>query len=173
MLGGDPEAQAQGPARGKEEKGRERSNMTLDTAKKIKEENYAHIVEMGKLMGIAASEVKREVDAVIRGGFYHCEIKEGKREYIYLKVKPTENDMESSINNAIASYQNRNRRPKKIIEEKKIETVAPASPTPAIKHNEPQEVTKLKQVSTLPKLKNYLKNRIQVIMKVLDSIVQE
>ena len=147
--------------------------MTLDTAKKIKEENYAHIVEMGKLMGIAASEVKREVDAVIRGGFYHCEIKEGKREYMYLKVKPTKDDMESSINNAIDGYQNRNRRSQMVIEKKKSAPVAPLSPTPAIKPIEPQEVTKLKQVSTLPKLKDYLKNRIQVIMKVLDSIVQE
>lgn len=147
--------------------------MTLDTAKKIKEENYAHIDEMGKLMGIAASEVKREVDAVIRGGFYHCDIKDGKRVYIYLKAQPTENDIESSINNAISSYRNRNRRPKKTIEKKNQDPVAPQLPTPAIKPIEPQKVTKFKQASTLPKFKDYLINKIQAIMKVLDSIVQE
>lgn len=147
--------------------------MTLDTAKKIKEENYAHIDEMGKLMGIAASEVKREVDAVIRGGFYHCEIKEGKRVYIYLKAQPTENDIESSINNAIASYRNRNRRPKKSIEKKKPDPVVPQAPTPAIKSIEPQRVTKLKQASTLPKLIAYLKNKIRAILKELDLVIQE
>lgn len=149
------------------------SNMTLDTAKKIKEENYAHIDEMSILMGIAASEVKREVDAVIRGGFHHCEIKDGKRVYMYLKTKPTETDMESSINNAIAGYRNRNRRPQKVIEEKKPNPIVVQSPTPAIKPTEPQEVTKFKQASTLPKLKDYLKNKIQSILKELDLVIQE
>ena len=149
------------------------SNMTLDTAKKIKEENYAHIDEMSILMGIAASEVKREVDAVIRGGFYHCEIKEGKRVYIYLKAQPTENDIESSINNAITSYRNRNRRPKKSIEEKKQDPVVPQAHTPTVNPIEQQRVTKLKQASTLPKFKDYLIIKIQAIIKVLDYIVQE
>ena len=149
------------------------SNMTLDTAKKIKEENYAHIDEMSILMGIAASEVKREVDAVIRGGFHHCEIKDGKRVYMYLKTKPTETDMESSINEAIATYHNRNRRPIKLIEENKPKPVAIPSPTPAIKPIEPQKVTKLKQASTLPKLKDYLKNKIRAILKELDLVIQE
>lgn len=147
--------------------------MTLETAKKIKEENYAHIEEMSILMGVTASEVKREVDAVIRGGFYHCEIKDGKRVYMYLKAKPTETDMESSINNAIASYRNRNRRPKKSIEAKKPDMVVPASPTPAIKPIEPKKVTKLKQASTLPKLIDYLKNKIRAILKELDLVIQE
>jgi len=130
--------------------------MTLDTAKKIKEENYAHIEEMSIIMGMAASEVKREVDAVIRGGFYHCEIKDGKRVYMYLKAKPTETDLESSIKNGIATYRNRNRRPRKPIEEKKADPVAIQSPTPAIKPIESQKVTKFTQVSTLPKLKDFL-----------------
>jgi len=147
--------------------------MTLETAKRIKEENYAHINEMSVLMGLTASEVKREVDAVIRGGFYHCEIKDGKRVYMYLKAKPTETDMESSIKNGIATYHNRNRRPKRPIEDKKSKTEVPAAPTPAIKPIEPQKVTKLHQVSTLPKLKDYLKNKVRAIMKELDLIVQE
>lgn len=147
--------------------------MTLDTAKKIKEGKYAHIEEMSVLMGMAASEVKREVDAVIRGGFYHGEIKDGKRVYIYLKAKPTETDMESSINEAIATYHNRNRRPIKLIEEKKPKPVAIPSPTPAIKSIEPQKVTKFKQASTLPKLIDYLKNKIQSILKELDLVIQE
>ena len=149
------------------------SNMTLDTANKIKEENYAHIDEMSILMRITASEVKREVDAVIRGGFYHCEIKEGKRVYMYLKAKPTENDMESSINNAITSYHNRNRRSQKPIEEKKPHIVATPSPTPAIKPIAPQKVAKLKQTSTLSQLKDYLINKARAVMKELDLIVQE
>ena len=147
--------------------------MTLETAKKIKEGNYAHIDEMGKLMGITAPEVRREVDAVIRGGFHHCEIKDGKRVYMYLKARPTETDTESSISIAIASYRNRNRRPKKTIEEKKPEIEAPTSPTPAIKPIEPQKVTKLKQASTLPKLIDYLKNKIRAILKELDLVIQE
>lgn len=147
--------------------------MTLDTAIKIKEENYAHIDEVSILMGMAASEVRREVDAVIRGGFHHCEIKEGKRVYMYLKAMPTENDMESSINSAIASYRNRNRRPKKPIEGNKPKPVAIPSPTPTIKTIESQKISKFKQVSTLPKLKDYLKNIIQAIMKELDLVVQE
>lgn len=147
--------------------------MTLDTAKKIKEENYAHIDEMSVLMGITASEVKREVDAVIRGGFHHCEIKDGKRIYMYIKAKPTETDMESSINSAITCYRNRNRRPKKVVEKKKQDPVVVQTSTPAIKSIEQQGVTKLKQVSTLPKLKDYLKNKIQSILKELDLVIQE
>ncbi len=147
--------------------------MTIDTAKKIREDNYAHIDEMGILMGKTASEIKREVDAVIRGGFYHCEIKEGQRVYMYLRVKPTKDDMESSVNNAIASFRNRNWHPKKTIEEKKLHIVVPPSPTPAIKLIEQHKVTKLSQVSTLPKLKEYLKNKTREIMKELDLIVQE
>lgn len=147
--------------------------MTLETAKRIKEENYAYINEMSVLMGLTASEVKREVDAVIRGGFYHCEIKDGKRVYMYLKAMPTETDIESSIKNGIATYHNRNRRPKKPIEDKKSKTEVPAVPTPAIKPIEAQKVTKLKQASTLPKFKDYLKNKIRAIMKELDLIVQE
>ncbi len=147
--------------------------MTLETAKKIKEEDYAHIDEMSILMGMAASEVKREVDAVIRGGFYHCETKEGKRVYFYLKAQPTETDMESSIKNSIATYHNRNRRPKNPIGNKVPKPVAIQSPTPAIKPIESQKVTKFTQVSTLPKLKDYLKNKIQSILKELDLVVQE
>ena len=147
--------------------------MTLDTAKKIKEENYAHIEEMSILMGMVASEVKREVDAVIRGGFYHCEIKEGKRVYVYLKAKPTETDIESSINNAITCYQYRNRSPKKVIEKKKQDAIVVQPSTSAIKPIEQHRVTKFKQVSTLPKLKDYLKNKIQSILKELDLVIQE
>ena len=147
--------------------------MTIDTAKKIREDNYAHIDEMSILMGVTASEVKREVDAVIRGGFYHCEIKDRKRVYMYLKAKPTETDMESSIKTCITTYHNRNKRPKKPIEDKKSKTEMPAAPTPAIKPIEPQKVTKLHQISTLPKLKDYLKNKVRAIMKELDLIVQE
>ena len=147
--------------------------MTIDTAKKIREENYAHIDEMSVLMGMAASEVKREVDAVIRGGFHHCEIKDRKRIYMYLKTKPTETDMESSINIAIASYRNRNRRPQKVIEKKKSNPIVAQSPTPAIKPIESQNVSRLKQVFALPKLKDFLKNKARAIMKELDLIVQE
>jgi hypothetical protein len=147
--------------------------MTLDTAIKIKEENYAHINEMSVLMGLTASEVKREVDAVIRGGFYHCEIKDGKRVYMYLKAMPTDTDMESSVNNAINGYRNRNRRLQKVIEKKKSVPVVPQSPTPSINPIEPQKVTKFKQVSTLPKLIDYLKNKIRSILKELDLVIQE
>jgi len=92
--------------------------MTIETAKKVLEEmekvgkdNYQF--RLNNFLRI------KEAEAVCRGGFTFCEHEgNGGRKYIYLKVKPTKTDEESSLNAALEEYRNKKgRKPKQIVEE--------------------------------------------------------
>lgn len=79
--------------------------MTLETAKQI-------IQEQGE-------QASKEALAVVRGGMTICENKEdGSRKYLWIKVKPTKNDEESSIDAALKKHHEMYfRRPTKVKEE--------------------------------------------------------
>ncbi len=74
--------------------------MTLETAKRIKNEGYVQGLDVRTYEQFML--LNKEEEAILRGGMNICETKEdGSRSYVWIKVKPTQTDNESSIDVAM------------------------------------------------------------------------
>lgn len=134
--------------------------MTLETAQRI--------VNEGK--------IDKETEAILRGGMNICETKEdGSRKYVWVKVKPTQTDDESSIDVAMKNYRRRKLpRSKMRIEQAEIRFQDPAVTTPPDSALSPQhEELKQDEVSPLSQLISYLKRIFSKFVKTMDGLVEE
>ena len=130
--------------------------MTLETAKRI-------VREQGE-------EACKEALAIVRGGMTICEKKaDGSRRYVWVKVKPTMTDDESSIDVALE-----NRRKRKTKQTSNIPTgqtqTEPVTPQAAIAPNLSSETDK--QIAR-PSFYERLKSKAVEIWHEIDSIVVE
>jgi len=131
-------------------------SMTLETAKRI-------VREQGE-------EACKEALAIVRGGMTICEKKaDGSRRYVWVKVKPTMTDDESSIDVALE-----NRRKRKTKQTSNIPTgqtqTEPVTPQAAIAPNLSSETDK--QIAR-PSFFERLKSKAVEIWHEIDSIVVE
>jgi len=130
--------------------------MTLETAKRI-------VREQGE-------EACKEALAIVRGGMTICEKNvDGSRKYVWVKVKPTMTDDESSIDVALE-----NRRKRKTKQTSNIPTgqtqTEPVTPQAAIAPNLSSETDK--QIAR-PSFFERLKSKAVEIWHEIDSIVVE
>jgi len=130
--------------------------MTLETAKRI-------VREQGE-------EASKEALAIVWGGMTICEKKaDGSRRYVWVKVKPTMTDDESSIDVALE-----NRRKRKTKQTSNIPTgqtqTEPVTPKAAIAPNLSSETDK--QIAR-PSFFERLKSKAVEIWHEIDSIVVE
>lgn len=130
--------------------------MTLETAKRI-------VQEQGEF-------ACKEALAVARGGMTICEKKEdGSRKYIWVKVKPTLTDDESSIDTALKNRQvGKTKQPSKTIkEESQSEPVITSAPIIQ------ERVFEIQIQRQRPSFFERLKNKAVEIWHEIDSIVVE
>ena len=148
--------------------------MTLETAKRIKNEEYvqgqdARTYEQFMIL-------KKEADAILRGGMNICETKEdGSRSYIWVKVKPTKTDNESSIDVAMKKYR-RSKLPstKMRNEQAEIRFQGSTATTPSYSVPVPQHEESIHDdVSPLSKLIFYLKRKFAEFVRIMDGLVEE
>jgi hypothetical protein len=130
--------------------------MTLETAKRIVREQD--------------EEACKEALAIVRGGMTICEKNvDGSRKYVWVKVKPTMTDDESSIDVALE-----NRRKRKTKQTSNIPTgqtqTEPVTPQAAIAPNLSSETDK--QIAR-PSFFERLKSKAVEIWHEIDSIVVE
>ena len=130
--------------------------MTLDTAKRL-------VLEQGEV-------ACKEALAIVRGGMTICEKNvDGSRKYVWVKVKPTMTDDESSIDVALE-----NRRKRKTKQTSNIPTgqtqTEPVTPQAAIAPNLSSETDK--QIAR-PSFFERLKSKAVEIWHEIDSIVVE
>lgn len=146
--------------------------MTLETAKRIKEE--------GAVPGQEAKNydqymlLQKEAEAILRGGMTICESTEdGNRKYTWIKVKPTKTDNESSIQQALKNHQKR--KTGVTIKPKPQETPPqPEKPQPITTEKEPPtKAPKIKDITTLSQLTTYLKTKFERFVEIMDTIVDE
>ena len=146
--------------------------MTLETAKRIKEE--------GAVPGQEAKNydqymlLNKEAEAILRGGMTICEsMEDGSRKYTWIKVKPTPTDDESSIQQALKNYQKR--KIGTIKKPQKQETnPQPSKPQPIATEKEPpMKAPKIKDITTLSQLTTYLKAKFERFVEIMDKIVDE
>ena len=128
--------------------------MTLETAKEI-------VKDESKLPN-------KEAEAVVRGGMNICEqTEDGRRKYVWLKVKPTKTDNESSIALALAKHraakdaQNKWNKPK---EEPKEAPTPPTPQKPKLTIPTPKQPISLSQ---------RIKQKLWKIWKEIDEVVIE
>ena len=140
--------------------------MTLETAKRI-------VREQGELAA-------KEALAIVRGGMTICEKKsDGSRKYVWVKVKPTMTDEESSIELALKIHN------QKKLSISRLSTKAIYAPTKAIVeeatatiHSEPTIPKKMdnpnsKDVDPFWQLIKYLKRKFEEFVKTMDELVDE
>ena len=130
--------------------------MTLETAKRI-------VREQGEL-------ATKEALAIVRGGMTICEKKsDGSRKYVWVKVKPTMTDDESSIDVALEKQGKRKtRQPSTVpIEQSQIESVTSNEPLAPNLSSE----TEIQIVRS--SFFERLKNKVVEILHEIDSIVVE
>ncbi len=138
--------------------------MTLETAKQIKGN------------GNAKPEQLKEAEAVLRGGMNICEVKaDGTRKYVWIKVKPTMTDSESSIQQAMGKYNGRKH--PSINNTKKEEpqrTIAFANPIPLDQskpiHDDDEEN---EAPNPFVQIYQYLKAKFYQFVRLMDSMVVE
>ena len=129
--------------------------MTLETAKEI-------VKDANKLPN-------KEAEAVVRGGMNICEqTEDGRRKYVWIKVKPTKTDNESSIALALAKY----RAVKDARNKRKITAEEPKEVP------EPQTQTKINTPIVPPQKQPYslskrIKKKLWDIWKEIDEVVIE
>ncbi len=135
--------------------------MTLETAKLIKS------IPQGQ-----EKERCKEAEAVLRGGMNICETaNDGSRQYVWIKVKPTKTDNESSIAAAMKTYRGR-KNPSPVLSEKKQQTPRQVPvPQPQAIVTEEEEDTKGRDAFSL--LFIYLKTKFYQFVKVMDTLVEE
>ena len=135
--------------------------MTLETAKRIIEEGLPN----------------KEAEAVVRGGMTICEhAEDGHRNYIWIKVLPTENDNESSINLSLKAHRDKN---------KMIANLVKSDSTIQVKVIAKQEVRQEPIVSSKinPKNQNkfspvfglyaFIKRKFNEFVRIIDGLVEE
>ena len=135
--------------------------MTLETAKRIIEEGQPN----------------KEAEAVVRGGMTICEhTEDGRRNYIWIKVLPTESDNESSINLALKAHREKN---------KMIVIVVEANTNTSVKvvtnqevHQEPTVSSNVSpknqhEVSPILELYAFIKRKYNEFVKFMDGLVEE
>jgi hypothetical protein len=130
--------------------------MTLETARKI-------VLEQGEV-------ACKEALAIVRGGMTICEKKsDGSRKYVWVKVKPTMTDDESSIDVALEKQGKRKtRQPSTVpIEQSQIESVTSNEPLAPNLSSE----TEIQIVRS--SFFERLKNKVVEILHEIDSIVVE
>ena len=130
--------------------------MTLETAKRI-------VREQGEL-------ATKEALAIVRGGMTICEKKsDGSRKYVWVKVKPTMTDDESSIDVALEKQGKRKtRQPSTVpIEQSQTESVTSNEPLAPNLSSE----TEIQIVGS--SFFERLKNKVVEILHEIDSIVVE
>ncbi len=135
--------------------------MTLETARRIKESRQQ-------------PERCKEAEAVLRGGMNICETaNDGSRKYVWIKVRPTKTDDESSIEVAMMTYQKR-KQPSQAL---KKSNARPTQQT--VQAGLPQQNVVTNQEATtdsprgLSMLLVYLKAKFHEFVKVMDSMVEE
>ena len=146
--------------------------MTLETAKRIKEE--------GAVPGQEAKNydqymlLNKEAEAILRGGMTICESTEdGNRKYTWIKVKPTKTDDESSIQQALKNHQKRKTVAKKKPQAQE-DVPQPENPQPVATEKEsPAKAPKIKDITTLSQLTTYLKTKFERFVQIMDTIVDE
>ena len=130
--------------------------MTLETAKRI-------VREQGE-------QASKEVLAVVRGGMTICEKKDdGSRKYVWVKVKPTLTDDESSIDVALENQRTRKTR-------QPSTTPIGHSQTESVSSNAPIAPNLSSEIDTQierPSFFERLKNKAMEIWHEIDSIVVE
>lgn len=149
--------------------------MTLETAKRISEK--------GDFQGLEITTndeymlLNKEAEAIIRGGMTICEEKgDGTRKYTWIKVKPTQTDDESSIEQAMKNHQRRKRpRPKPV---KREEAIKPEDNKVTIPQSEtspsPQIVeSDQKEYKPLSRLIMYLKTNFDKFVEKMDEFADE
>ena len=129
--------------------------MTLDTAKEILKDN--------------SRLPNKEAEAVVRGGMNICEqIEDGRRKYVWIKVKPTKTDDESSIALALAKYRLAKDSQNKLKAPKAEHKVAPAPPTPLTNPKPITHPTKRPQ-----SMSQRIKKKLWELWKEIDEVVIE
>ena len=140
--------------------------MTLETAKRIVREQD--------------EEACKEALAIVRGGMTICEKNvDGSRKYVWVKVKPTMTDDESSIELALKMH-NQKQQPISRPSTKAIYAPTKAiveEPTATI-HSEPTIPKKMdnhdsNKVHPFLQLIAYLKKKFEEFVKVMDEFVEE
>lgn len=131
--------------------------MTLETARRIVDEGIFN----------------KEAEAVVRGGMTICEVKtDGSRAYHWIKVRPTANDGESSIEMALGNHQKmKNKRQASTIS-KREELVTHKTETTPVSNN-PSSTKEVAPLPSQPSLLERLKNKAVEIWNEIDSIVIE
>ena len=148
--------------------------MTLETANRIKSEGY--VQGQDKRTYEQFLVMNKEAEAILRGGMNICETKEdGTRKYVWIKVKPTQTDNESSIDVAMKKYRRRKQSCSKMrIEQTEIRfqnsTVsAPSYTAPSPQHEEPTQ----DEQSPLSQLISNLKRKFDTFVKTMDELAVE
>lgn len=130
--------------------------MTLETANRI-------VQEQGEL-------ASKEALAVVRGGMTICEkMADGSRKYVWVKVKPTMTDDESSIDVALENQRMRKTRQPSTAPKGQAQT-EPVAPIAPIAPNLSSETDKQ---FVRPSFFERLKNKALEIWHEIDSIVVE
>lgn len=140
--------------------------MTLETAKRI-------VREQGE-------EACKEALAIVRGGMTICEKNvDGSRKYVWVKVKPTMTDDESSIEQALKMH-NQKQQSISISSAKAITSPSKAivEETSITIHSEPTVPKKMdsldsKEVHPFLQLIAYLKRKFDEFVKAMDELVEE
>ncbi len=131
--------------------------MTLETARRIVDEGISN----------------KEAEAVIRGGMTICHTKsDGSRSYQWIKVHPTANDEESSIEIALGNTRKRKsirQVPKTSMKE---ELITYKTESPQMSPN-PSTTIEVANLSLQPTFFERLKKKAVEIWKEIDSIVIE
>ena len=148
--------------------------MTLETANRIKSEGYvqgknARTYEQFMVLN-------KEAEAILRGGMNICETKEdGSRKYVWIKVKPTQTDNESSIDVAMKKYRRRKQSCSKMrVEQTEIRFHDSAVTTSSCSAPSPQYEEPIKdELSPLSQLISNLKRKFADFVKTMDDMVEE
>jgi len=128
--------------------------MTLETAQRI-------VREKGAL-------ADKEAQAVVRGGMNICETTQDGRTYLWIKVKPTFTDKESSIEAALEDHRKRNYRQFSEMMQSPVRQEKNITPKPI---NRQLEVDNKKEQD--PSIFGRIKKKAVEFLKEIDSIVIE
>jgi len=130
--------------------------MTLETAKRI-------VREQGEL-------ATKEALAIVRGGMTICEKKsDGSRKYVWVKVKPTMTDDESSIDVALEKQGKRKTRQPSTVPIEQSQTESVTSNEPLAPNLSSETEIQIVRSSFFERLKN----KVVEILHEIDSIVVE
>ena len=148
--------------------------MTLETANRIKSEGY--VQGQDKRTYEQFLVMNKEAEAILRGGMNICETKEdGSRKYVWIKVKPTPTDNESSIDVAMKKYRRRKQSCSNMrVEQTEIRfhdsaVTVPSYTAPSPQHEEPTQ----DEQSPLSQLISNLKRKFADFVKTMDELVVE